>query len=126
MHFQRQLPGISPVPSPEIVQDRNRESMLEKIIKLLREQRVLRNVVNSANNRPCAPGDSVFTCAVDGTGQTIVPPVGFPNRESEHLPGSPYQWTYAGGPTPGGIPETFLRSGAGDPAGSPEPNPELG
>ncbi|KAK2172197.1 hypothetical protein NP493_985g00028 [Ridgeia piscesae] len=37
----------------------------------------------------------------------------------------PYQWTYAGGPTLGGIPETFLRSGAGDPAGSPEPNPEI-
>ncbi|KAK2180889.1 hypothetical protein NP493_422g02005 [Ridgeia piscesae] len=115
--------GFSPVPSPEIVQDHNRESMLEEILKLLRKQRVLPNVVNSVNNRPCAPGGSVSTCAVDGTGQAIVPPVGFPNKESEHLPGSPYQWTYAGGPTPGGIPETFLRSKAGDPAGSPEPNP---
>ena len=69
--------------------------MLEEILKHLREQRVLPNVVNSANNRPCAPGDSVFTCAVDGTSQTIVPPVEFPNRESEHLRGSPYQWTHA-------------------------------
>ena len=83
--------GFSPVPSPEIVQDCNRESMLEDIFNLLREQRVLPNVVNSANNRPCAPGGSVSTCAVDGTGQTIVPPVGFLNRGSEHLPGSPCQ-----------------------------------
>ena len=43
--------------------------------------------------------------------------------ESEHLPGSPCQWIYNGGPAPGGKPETFLRSEARDPAVSPEPNP---
>ena len=41
--------------------------------------------------------------------QNIVPLVGFPKRESEHIPGSPYLWTYAGGPGLGGKPVTFLR-----------------
>ena len=72
--------------------------MLAEILNLLREQRVLPNVVNSATNRPCASGDPVSTWVVDGTARTIVPPVGFPTRESEHLPGSPCQWTYAAGP----------------------------
>ena len=56
---------------------------------------------------------SVSTWAVDGTGRTIVPPippVGFPTRGSEYLPSSPCQWTYTGGPPPGGKPETFLRN----------------
>ena len=39
--------GFVPVPSPEIVQDRNRESMLEEIVNLLREQQVLPTVLNS-------------------------------------------------------------------------------
>ena len=53
--------GFSPVPSPEIVQDRNRESMLEEMLNLLCKQRILPNVVNSMTNRPCAPGGSVST-----------------------------------------------------------------
>ncbi|KAK2138491.1 hypothetical protein NP493_7646g00001 [Ridgeia piscesae] len=99
--------------------------MLEEIINLLREQPVLPNVVNTATNRPCASGGSVSTWAVDGTGRTIFPPVGFPTRGSEHLPGSPCQWTYAGGPDPGGEPETYLRAEAEDQAGSLQPNPEV-
>ena len=68
---------------------------------------------------------AVSTWTVDRTAWTIVPPVGFPTRQSEHLRCSPCQWTYAGGPTPGRKPETFLRAKAGDAAGSPEPNPEV-
>ena len=113
------------MPSPEIVQDHNRESMLQEIINLLREHSVLPNVVNSTTNRPCPPGGPVSTWAVDGTAQTIVPPVGFPRRLSEHLPGSPRQWIYASVPAPGGKPDTFLRAKPGDPARSPEPNPEV-
>ena len=52
--------GFFLVPSPEIVQ--NRESMLEEIRNLLREQRVLRKVVNSTTNQPSAPGGPVSTC----------------------------------------------------------------
>ena len=51
--------GFSPVPSPEIIQ--NRESMLEEIMYLLREQRSVPNVVNSTINRPCAPGGPIST-----------------------------------------------------------------
>ena len=62
------------------------------------------------NNQPCcAPGGPVLTWAVDGTARTIVPPVGFPRRESEHKPGSPCQWSYTSGPGRGGKPVTFLR-----------------
>ena len=114
------------MPSPEIVQDRNRESVLVEILHLLREQWVLPTVVSNAANRPCAPGGPVLTWAVDGTARTIVPPVGFPTREPQYLPGSPCQWTYAGGPALGKKPETILRetslrAEAGDPADSPEP-----
>ena len=67
-------------------------------------------VVDGANNRPyCAPGDPVSAWAVDGTARTIVPPVGFPKSDSEHIPDSPCLWTYAGGPGPSGKPVTFLR-----------------
>ena len=87
--------------------------MLEKNLNLLREQRVLPNIVISATNRPCTPGGSVSTCTVDGTSRTIVPPIGFPTGGSEHLPSSPCQWTYAIGPAPVWKPETFLRAEAG-------------
>ena len=118
--------GFSPVPSPEIVQDRNCEYMLEEILNLLHEQRLLPNIVHSVTNRPCAPGGPLSTWAIpDGTARTIVRAVGFPTRESKHLPGSSCQWTYAGRPAPGGKPETFLRSEARYPTGSPEPNPEV-
>ena len=41
-------------------------------------------IVDGANNRPCCEsGCPVLTWAVDGTTWTIVPPVGFPTRESE-------------------------------------------
>ena len=46
--------GFSPAPSPEITQDRDRESVLAEILQLLREQRVLPTVVSDAANRPCA------------------------------------------------------------------------
>ena len=54
-------------------------------------------VVDSVTDRRCcAPGGPVSTWAVNGTARTIVPPVGFPTRESEHAPGVK--------------PETFLRN----------------
>ena len=59
--------GFSLVPSPEIVQYHNHESMLQEILNLLREQRVLPNTVNSTTNRPCAPGGPVSTWEVEGT-----------------------------------------------------------
>ena len=99
--------------------------MLEEILNLLREQRVLPKVVNSATNRPCAPGGPVSTWAIDGTARTIVPPVGLPTRVSEHLLGSPCKWTYAGGTAPGEKPETYLRAESRAPAGSPGPNQKV-
>ena len=88
--------GCSLVPTPEIVQNRE----LEEILNLLSEQRVLPNVRYSTTNRSCAPGGPVSTWTVDGTAWTIVPPVALPTRVSEHLSGSPCQWTYTCGPAP--------------------------
>ena len=127
--------GFSPVPSPEITQDRDRESVLAEILQLLREQRVLPTVVSDAANWPSAPGDPVSTWAANESARTIVPPVGFPAKESTRLHGGPCQWIYSDGPAPGGIPETALRGEAGDcppgeagdPADPPEPerNPQV-
>ncbi|KAK2191067.1 hypothetical protein NP493_60g03003 [Ridgeia piscesae] len=104
-------------------------SILEEILKLLREQRAVSDsstAVDSATNQhSCASGGPVSTWAVDGTARTIVPPVGFPTRESEHLPGSPYKWTYAGGPTPGRKPETFLRNRRRDQSQEARLKPEV-
>ena len=116
-----------PSPSPEIIQ--NRESMLEEILYLLREQRSVPNVVNNTTNRPSASGGTAPTCTLDGMARIIdnvnILPIGLPTRVTEQSYGSLSQQTYAEGPSPGEKPEKNLCTKSPDGSPEPEPNPEI-
>ena len=113
--------GFSPVPSPEMVQDRD-VSPCGKIFSTVFTNSVFYQraivdgsaVVDGANNRPCcASGGPVAIWTFDGTARTNTSPASWiPKSESEHIPYTRQSMSMdlADGPGPGGIPVKFLRN----------------